>query len=218
MTSPEGYDHDFEVPPGAFHTIVSRLAARWPEGIAQLYGGLLIPFAAVADRALDTLGDGFSAYRDAATRVRAQDEGGFVDADGESSLDVFFVPRDAEQLLHIDLVFDNNGSPAFSLAVHEAVGYGISEALRAHKPSPDWTPMDSAWRARTVDALRSYLPGGAEGRERANLIALACWHRVRFESKPKRTYTQPPGRLTVVDGRLKFEPDDAGPRPKVQLW
>ncbi|MCY1013389.1 hypothetical protein OV079_49260 [Nannocystis pusilla] len=128
---PEGYDHDFEVPPGAFRTIFRRLAARWPEGIAQLYGGVLIPFAAVADRALDTLGDGFSAYRSAAARERSHDEGGFVDADGESFLEVLLVHCDTTRL-EIDLVFDNNGSPAFSLVVHEAVGRGISKALRAN--------------------------------------------------------------------------------------
>jgi hypothetical protein len=213
---PEGYDHDFEVPTGAFRTLFSRLAGRWPEGIAQLYGGVLVPFAAVADRAVDTLGDGFSAYRNAAARERSHNEGGFVDADGESSLDVFL--RGDATWLHVDLVFDNNGSPAFSLAVHEAVGRGISKALRA-KPSPEWTPMDRAWCARTLDALRPpHIPGGLIGRERALFIALACWHRVHYEDEPHLTYTQPPGRLIVVDGRLEFEPDDAGPSPKVQPW
>lgn len=215
---PEGYDHDFEVPPGAFHTIFSRLAARWPEGIAQLYntGGVLIPFAAVANRALDTLGEGFSAYRSAAARERSHNEGGFVDADGESFLDVLL--RGDTTGLHIDLVFDNNGSPAFSLAVHEAVGRGIFKALRA-APSSDWAPMNRAWRARTLDTLRPpHVPGGLIGRERAHFIALACWHRVRYEDEPHLTYTQPPGRLIVVDGRLDFEPDDAGPLPKVQPW
>lgn len=212
---PEGHDHDFEVPPGAFHTIFRLLAARWPEGIARLYGNGLIPFAAVADRALETLGEGFSAYRNAEARERSDDEGGYVDADGESFLDVLL--RGDSAWLHLDLVFDNNGSPAFSLAVHEAVGRGISEALRA-KPSPEWTPINWAWRDRTIDTLYPHLPGGAVGRERAPFIALACWHRLRYEDGPHLTYTQPPGRLIVVDGRLKFEPDDAGPRPKIQPW
>jgi hypothetical protein len=213
---PEGYDHDFELPPSAFRTIFRRLAARWPEGIAQLYGGVLIPFAAVADRALDTLGDGFSAYRSAAARERSHDEGGFVDADGESFLEVLLMHCDTTRL-EIDLVFDNNGSPAFSLVVHEAVGRGISKALGANA-SPEWAPMNHAWHARTVATLNPYLLGGAAVRERADFIALACWHRVRYEDEPHLTYTQPPGRLTVVDGRIYFEPDNAGPSPNTRPW
>lgn len=214
---PEGYDHDFEVPPGAFRTIFSGLAARWPEGIAQLYGGVLIPFAAVAERALDTLGDGFSAYRNAEARARSHREGGFVDAEGESFLNVFLVHCEAARL-EIDLVFDVEGSPVFSLAVHEAVGRGISRALRV-TPSPEWAPMDRAWCGRTLDALRPpHVPGGAVGRESAHFIALACWHRVRYEGTPHLTYTQPPGRLIVVGGRFEFEPDDAGPSPKTRPW
>lgn len=216
MIMPEGYDHDFEVPPAAVHTIFRTLAARWPEGIARrYYHDELIPFAAVADCDLETLGEGFSAYRSAAARERSDDEGGFVDADGESFLDVLL--RGDATWLHLDLVFDNNGSPAFSLAVHEAVGRGISEALQA-EPSSEWTPMNGEWRDRTIDTLYPHLAGEAAGRERAHFIALACWHRLRYEDEPHFTYTQPPGRLIVDDGRLKFEPDDAGPRPKVQPW
>lgn len=212
---PEGHDHDFELPPGVFRAIFRGLAARWPEGIAQLYGGVLIPLAGVAERALASLGDGFSAYRNPRARERAQREGGFVDADGESSLEVIL--RVDATSLHLDLVFDTNGSLAFSLALHEAVGRGLTEAVSAQS-SREWVPMNREWRAHTVSVLYPHLPGGAVGRERAALIALACWHRVRYDDEPKLAYTQPPGRLTLVDGRLEFDSDVAGPSPKVRPW
>lgn len=213
---PEGYDHDFELPSGAFCTIFRRLAARWPEGVAQLYGGVLIPFADVADRPLDSLGDGFMAFRDATIRARCHRVGMFVDTDGESPLNVFL--RGDAKWLHLDMVFEVEGSPFFSLVVHEAVGRGIAKALRT-QPAPEWTTMNRAWHARTLDALRPpHVPGGILGRESAYFIALACWHRVRYENDPHLTYTQPPGRLTLVDGRLEFEADDAGPSPKTRPW
>ncbi len=205
----DGVDHDFEVPPAAFAGAFAALAARWPEGIAELQGGVHIPLAALAGRAVDALGDGFVVYRDAAARARFHREGGFVDADGESPINVF-LGGDAARLA-IDLVFGIGAAPRFSLAVHEAIGRGIAGAIGA-----DGAAMDPGWAARTVAVLLPHLSGDA--RARAEWIALACWHRVRHAQAPRVAYTRPPGVVRVVGGAIEVEADAAGPAPTSRPW
>lgn len=198
----DGVDHDFEVPPAAFAGAFAALAARWPEGLAELHGGVHIPLAALAGRAVDALGDGFVVYRDAAARARFHREGGFVDADGESPINVFLA-GDATRLA-IDLVFEIGEAPEFSLAVHEAIGVGIAAALGVEGSS-----IDPGWAARTVEVLAPHLSGDA--RARAERIALACWHRVRHAEEPRVASTRPPGAVRVVGGAIEVSADAAGP-------
>ncbi len=143
-----GIDHDFLLPRAAFGPALSALATRWPEGLAELAGGALVPFSSLADRAVEALGDGFVAYRDAAARARFHRDGSFVDDDGESPLNAFVVSRDAARV-HLDLVFELGPSPAFLVAVHEAVGAAVAD-LEAARGS---LPVDAAWLARNLPAV-----------------------------------------------------------------
>lgn len=143
-----GVDHDFLLPRAAFGPALRALATRWPDGLAELAGGALVPFSSLADRAVEALGDGFVAYRDAAARARFHRDGSFVDDDGESPLNAFVVSRDAARV-HLDLVFELGPSPAFLVAVHEAVGGAVAD-LEAARGS---LPVNAAWLARNLPAV-----------------------------------------------------------------
>ncbi len=149
-----GTDHDFLLPRAAFGPAISALARRWPEGLAELSGGALVPFSSIADRAVEDLGDGFVAYRDAAARARFHRDGSFVDDDGESPLNAFVVSHNAARV-HLDLVFELGPSAAFLVAVHEAVGSAFAD-LEAARGS---LPVGAEWLARNLPAvLRAVAP------------------------------------------------------------
>lgn len=159
-----GYDYDYLIPRGSLSYFLNELCQLWPHWLGERAGGVLFGEREVPPERHLATEAGAVLYRDAAMRERFHREGGFVEFDGASPLNIWILGWD-EHWLHVDFVIDGLPPSPFLARIFDYIAHSIVRSRREHLEQEDTaqinhylTLMNPEWVGRNWSVLLQLEP------------------------------------------------------------